>query len=482
MNQHPQHLIYEKESIYTYNQLPFSKFYKQKLKEYNENFSPELTKDSIAKQLGIPVSLMPKYIANGDKATKKRDCVIAMCMMVHMSEDDINVALSKYGMPYFDNANRRDIVIKELINKNLETVDPPLSFDELNEYLFNQTGTYFDVIEHRDGNTNNKTTYPFTVLKKRVECRTEDLINGDLYNSLDTAYSVPYMIFASMWLDDNGKKGYKLEADNYGYLSCTEYPRKSVLPHLYKSINETGVFKSCYEELHRIIKSEQKRIHDILNDTRNYHERISAKVIENELHVFYETYNYTVPELGEYYLMDYVNGEYTLYVSHESRFMRYYLSKQEYLNLFGRLSDKYDEDYSSVEQIDNAAAVSLDRVRIIRLRVWAFRNAQDKVNSLIDKLKSGQKHIRNLKYIYDCELDVLSYYKVEEDFQCSYDPEFGEINGIGNDKVSVKLPNDNQIELTFDDLCAGFSLGLNSIDEVGVFLLEHKTLKISELL
>ena len=456
----------------------FSLFFDCMLKKRKELTGQAISKKDMAKMLDIDYELFRHYV-NKSKVLKKRDCIIAICAMLQADTSDTNDGLYYYDMVELNDYDRRDEMLMNILDDQAKEF---LTIDEINEKLRGEYFPELDIIDHRKRKDTVKPDYPFTVLKKRVECRTEDLINGDLYNSLDTAYSVPYMIFASMWLDDNGKKGYKLEAHNYGYLSCTEYPQKSVLPHLYKSINETGVFKSCYEELHRIIKSEQKRIHDILNDTRNYHERISAKVIENELHVFYETYNYTVPELGEYYLMDYVNGEYTLYVSHESRFMRYYLSKQEYLNLFGRLSDKYDEEYSSVEQIDNAAAVSLDRERIIRLRVWAFRNAQDKVNSLIDKLKSGQEHIRNLKYIYDCELDVLFYYKVEEDFQCSYDPEFGEINGIGNDKVSVKLPNDNQIELTFDDLCAGFSLGLNSIDEVGVFLLEHKTLKISELL
>ena len=266
-------------------------------------------------------------------------------------------------------------------------------------------------------------------------------------------------------------------------MSCTEYPMRGEWYHKYDSPEDSGIFKNCFIELQRRAMAEKKRIAEPLNDTRNYHERISAKVIKNELHVFYETYNYTVPELGEYYLMDYVNGEYTLYVSHKSRFMRYYLSEQEYLDLFGKISDKYDEHYSSVEQIENAiASVSTDRKEIIRLRVKAYLSAQDKINSLIYKLRSGMAHICNLKEIYDNELDVLSYYKVEEAFQCSYDPEYGEIDGTGLDKVSFSLPGDMQVELTVDDLCAGFTIGLSTIEEVGTFLMTHKTFDLAELL
>ena len=39
MNHKAQHLIFEKENSFTDNLLPFSKFYRSKLKEYNENSS-----------------------------------------------------------------------------------------------------------------------------------------------------------------------------------------------------------------------------------------------------------------------------------------------------------------------------------------------------------------------------------------------------------------------------------------------------------
>lgn len=71
MNPKAQHLIFEKENNYTDNPLSFSKFFRSKLKEFNDNNSCNLSQDDIATQLGISLTLMPKYIANGDKATKK---------------------------------------------------------------------------------------------------------------------------------------------------------------------------------------------------------------------------------------------------------------------------------------------------------------------------------------------------------------------------------------------------------------------------
>lgn len=383
-------------------------------------------------------------------------------------------------MEELNDYNPRDEMLMDILDEQTQYF---LTIDEINQKLSGKFFPELDIIDHRKKKDIIKPENPFRVIKTSVECRTDELIYGYPYDSLDTAYKRLCRIYAFMWLDDNGRKGYKLCAEPDGFLSCTEYPMRGEWYHKYDSPENSGIFKNCFIELQRRAMAEKKRIAELLNDTRNYHERISAKVIKNELHVFYETYNYTVPELGEYYLMDYVNGEYTLYVSYKSRFMRYYLSEQEYLDLFGKISDKYDEHYSSGEQIESAiASASTDRKEIIRLRVRAYRNAQDKINSLIDRLRSGKAHICNLKEIYDNELDVLSYYKVDKAYQCSYDPEYGEIDGVGLDKVSFSIPGDMQVELSVDDLCAGFKIGLSTIEEVGIFLMTHKTFDLAELL
>ena len=421
-----------------------------------------------------------RHYVNKSKVLKKRDCIIAICAMLQADTSDTNDGLYYYDMEELNDYDPRDEMLMDILDEQTQCF---LTIDEINQKLSGKFFPELDIIDHRKKKDIIKPEYTFRVIKTSVECRTDELIYGDPYDSLDTAYKRLCRIYAFMWLDDNGRKGYELCAEPDGFLSCTEYPMRGEWYHKYDSPENSGIFKNCFIELQRRAMAEKKRIAEPLNDTRNYHERISAKVIKNELHVFYETYNYTVPELGEYYLMDYVNGEYTLYVSHKSRFMRYYLSEQEYLDLFGKISDKYDEHYSSIEQIENAiASVSTDRKEIIRLRIRAYRNAQDKINSLIDKLISGQAHIRNLKEIYDNELDVLSYYKVEEAFQCSYDPEYGEIDGTGLDKVSFSLPGDMQVELSVDDLCAGFTIGLSTIEEVGTFLMTHKTFDLAESL
>ncbi|SDB28903.1 hypothetical protein SAMN02910317_01413 [Ruminococcaceae bacterium FB2012] len=480
---------------------PFSKFFDNKLKALNERTGQSLTKRDIAYKLGVGNEMFRK-IVNKNKPNQDRDCIIAVAAVLELNTDETNEAIQIYdvNLPQLKAADtdvqtRDDLIIDILEN---QTIDH-LSIQDIDNLLSSRGFPILHVIDHRNKLlVENDNIYICVDNNNGDNCiryNLEDYYYGDIYDSLETEFVYKTNRFST-------KMKIVCTTDNSEYwLSCIydiRYDKerhKTKGTYLYGYVRDSKSFvripdinseihlKQFYLKMKYQIKFEKRKILSALNDTRSYHERISAKVIANELHVFYETYNYTVPELCEYYLMDYVNGEYTLYVSNESRFMRLYLSVQEYHDMFGRSVDKYLDEYSSVETIENAVAkANLDRKGVIQLRIDAFHNAQDKINSLIGKLRDGKAHIRNLKAIYDNELDVLSYFKVEDDFQSSNDPQYGEIKGIGIDKISVTLPDDVQIELTFDNLCAGFSLGLNTIEEVGSFLIKHKTLELTELL
>ena len=457
----------------------FSCYFTRMLKKRNDATGQVVTKKDIANMLGITPELFRKYI-NLEKLIKKRDCIIAICAMLQADTYDTNEALYYFDMNELEEYDKRDYVLMEILDNQFSHF---LSIDEINNRLRSEYFAELDIIDHRRKRDKSKATYPYTLVKKRVEYRTDDLVFGDPYDSLDTVYYRLGSVYAYMWLDDNGHRGFKLCANPKGDFSCTDYPMKGKWYHTYNSLEETGIFRNCFLELQQLALIEHRKKAKYLNDTRNYHERISAKVISNELHVFYETYNYSVPELGEYYLMDYVNGKYTLYVSHQSDFMRFYLSTEEYSELFGEVSDKTEETYESIEQIEKVTAeCKPERKWIARFRVRAFHNAQEKINTLIDELKLGKAHIRNLEMICENSYEVLTYYKATDSFQCSYDTESGDIVGVGVDKAVFTLSDDSQVELSTADLFAAFRLGLNSIEEIGAFLLEHKTLEISDLL
>lgn len=185
--------------------------------------------------------------------------------------------------------------------------------------------------------------YPYTLVKKDIKMLNDDISNiqNDPYDFLSMNYAnyctvIPYMEF-----DNNGKRiviWIDPHVESYLVRSYTEEGKEQKLDS-YKSIDETGEYSDCFNELISMRTAEKKRIDDILNDTRNFFRRTSASVVDNQIHVFSEVYNYDLPKAGEFYFMDYCNGEYTLYVSKSSMFMKMYLSGKKYEEKYGTAND-----------------------------------------------------------------------------------------------------------------------------------------------
>ena len=101
---------------------------------------------------------------------------------------------------YKNNYSRDDIFIEILDNQDSITY----SIDEVNEKLTNRQFDMLDIIDHKiKNNIKNmeNVNYPYPLIKKKVECGVDELLYGDLYNSLSTEYKInKYHIYATMWL------------------------------------------------------------------------------------------------------------------------------------------------------------------------------------------------------------------------------------------------------------------------------------------
>lgn len=489
-----QFLIDEREQVYRQPQdFPkqfFSEFFKAKICKMLDEKGEVANKRTIAKEkelmaekLGIDYESFKKYI-NGNKKITKRDCIIAICALIQANSVETDNVLDFFNMlelePSWDDIESRDGILIRILDTQS---DNPYSINEINRELADNHYSILDIIDHKKTST-APIKYPYPLIKKKVECRVDELLYGDQYNSLSTEYDIDrYYFTAKMWLGSK-EEYYELRTSNNGSFIVNLHTNDNISFHSYKSIEETEIFKNCFIELLEMVKSEKKKMVNILNDTKNYHSRKSACVLDNELHVYYETYNYSIPEKGEYYLMDYSNGQYTLYVSPESLFMRFYLPGKVYNEIYGKSIKiktylKKLERYNSIESMEKRLeSEKKHRYPFMKRRIHAFKTIKLEIDSLIEKLKTGKEHILNLEYVFENPCNIFKYYNVTEEFQCVYD-EYGEIsNGI--DKATFSIDDKQDIELTFENLIDGFELGLGSIDEIGKFLLQHKSLKIAD--
>ena len=412
---------------------------------------------------------MFRKILNQEKPTKKRDCIIAICVALQLLPGEIDEALVRYQyMPTLDENNPRDgFIIAQIKGSKGITVK------ELNNRLLQRGFPGLDIQDGRSGKTKSKDSVPvdlpFKVMEMKVRTPIDtDYYYGDPYNSLCTTYDPSRCrSTGDMILGDPRRKKYiHLIATTDGYRSA-KVIKDEPLPTPFESLDETGDYKNYFIKLENAINIEKHRLLDILNDTRNYQKRTSAIFSGDSICIFTEQFNYVIPELNEYYVLTLSAGHYKLYVYDQSAFMFWYLSKESYSSYFGSNYPEPKETFESIEELEALinANINSDESTLFRIRRNAFKRLMPDVDDLYQKIKEGKEFIQNLDCIFDNPVDVLRYYELERDFECKYDEEYGEIcNSL--DSKTYSLPDGSEITITLEDLYKAFEFGLPDIETI----------------
>lgn len=427
-----------------------------------------------ASRLGLSQEMYRK-ILNKQKPNQSRDCIIAICASLEMDPEDTNKALHLYGgMPGLDESSPRDNIIIRVLNGVFDNL---ISIETIDSCLTRNGFPPLSIIDHRKKATNESgfspATHPYKMLKKTLKTSTDSLIHGDQYDSLATQYDFSrYHCYANMWLDDpENRTVYKLQAEPEGRYFCEKipWPQAPEKPFItYASLKETGVFYDCFVELQGMAKMEQRRLEGFLNDTKNYQERISAGIHNGRIHVFYETYNYTVPEFNEYYLFEYIDGIYRLTISKHSLFMQKYLSPEIYKAHYGCPKDNKLQHYDSLEEIESLLSAEKLRANIdvLTLRKNAYRKLKQKVDECLRQLRNKERFVLRLDAIWDDADRVCEYYHVETEYQCEIVGEYHDTMIAGKKEASFTAPDGTIISLSLEDLYRAFELGFASIEEI----------------
>lgn len=475
MSPEQEYLLYERE--YMTEDEPtdtFAEFIRKKRKEVLSPTGKEgISIQEHADLLGLSKGMYQK-ILNKQKETQFRDCIIAICVSLSLDVEDTNTALKLYAfMPSLDGNCPRDQKIIEVLDGE---VDNLISIEAVNERLTRYGYEPLRIINHRNragkgDEEPKKPVFPYKMLSKKVQTRVENLIYGDPYDSLATVYDFHrYHCYANMWLlDPDNECQYHLSASPTGNYFMDKYPKDAVpeIAH-FKKAEESGEFADCFMELQGMAKSEQQRMEGYLNDTKNYHGRIGAGIHNGRIHIFYETYNYRVPEFNEYYLFEYIDGVYRLTVSDRSLFMQKYLAESEYEKHYGIPELKKCRHYDSIEEIEALLNDPENRrySDILNLRKFAYKTLKPKVEECLEKLRQKKAYIRHLDYIWDDSDRVCEFFGVTKEFQCTTDDEYGDMMFAGVESALVQTGEGNSVGITMQDLYTAFELGFQSVAEI----------------
>lgn len=413
----------------------------------------------IAASLDISTDMLQQKLYRKKPLT--RDWLIAISAAHGLDNNETDEALIKVGWPRLDaDIGREDFIIEYLCNHDGD----PNSLEEINCALRDNGYPELDTNNRkRKNNASDSLLRKYNIIRKVVRTYLDE---GDQYDSLETAYDLRYRCVAVAFLKGDGKTEYVLEAFSDGHLSVTD--KDHSLPKIYKSISETGEFKDYFSELITLVKQEQRRVNAQVNDSKNYQGRLGANLKNDAIHVFYEQFNYALPERNEYYLMEYVDGHYKLTVSHKSVFMTEYLPEDEYKKQYGVPPKTVIEVYNSIEDIvsllSNRGLNRLQR-ELLPYRKSAFDRYSKIVNDALEKIKNRTLFIRNFEMIWEIPWDVCKYYGLEKEFDCICDNEYGDII-LGKEEANLTDENGQSVTISFQELKRAFELGFTNSDQI----------------
>ena len=249
---------------------------------------------------------------------------------------------------------------------------------------------------------------------------------------------------------------------------------------------------------------------------------MSARVIDNDLHIFVEESKLVNLLVNEYYFMDYCNGKYSMSVSTNSRFMEKCFSKK-YHKKYNPTPDNITVNNLNSKNIDKTKYSSIYYSIKSRIKAFIKELLDEKVNIAIKEEKtfniiecfslqnefelvykkdvSSEKRLPfyeniNVPDTFDInnesdiicmewEAEKISYrewiHKIEEHQSLDHKIPVNAI-AIGNERPTIQLSGGETVELTVQDLIDGKALGLKTVDEIGYFLLKHGTLKFDEII
>ncbi|MBO4495271.1 MAG: helix-turn-helix domain-containing protein [Clostridiales bacterium] len=447
-------------------------FIKEK-RELYETFKGELSTKNLAKQVGIDYEMFRK-ILNQTKPTKKRDCIIAICVALKCGPGEVDEALYRYlhqpGL--YTETDPRERFISDTISVHCKEQD--LTVSELNQHLEKRGFKKLDILDKRKQNK-KKQIKPLPYIVGNIMIKNP--IGADFYevedNSLSTQYNPDrYLCRGIIQLTNKASKVETiLMANSNGEMTSyhSEIDDADKWKN-YSSIEETGDFQFFFPDLLSAINKERKRLLSILNDSRNYpeHKRVSAKVKDRTIYIFSESFNTCIPELNEYYVMTYINGEYQLLVYRKSAFMFYYLTNKQYSDAFDESSPRESELYNSLKELDDNIQATQAKPNIhhlLQIRKKFFLKAKNDIDDLLIKLRSRKCFIQDPRYFIDCPEGVFKYYNLEESFHCKYDNDFDELEYHDN-SANFTLANNTTVTITYQDLVRAYELGIESVDDI----------------
>lgn len=454
--------------------------------------SVDMTRQDIEEYMGTSWEVIKKRL-NGNKPIE-RDFVIALCFAFRLSAIDANRALSIAGFPllckddkslieqrlgYKDQAecseNRRDAEIIESLNNNMQK----------RKTLF-QINTELCDNGMKPLNTMGKSKPSYkdpkiNIIKEEIKI-SKKFAQYNPYDSLMFEYDInSYCIYTSLLLEENGEN---TKIDLYSDESGNIYSETNLSTGSraeFASVPVDDKFHKFFDELNSILNREKKKIFIQLDDTKNYRSRVSAKFINKKLHVFGETFVFSIPENNNYLFIDYYDKKYNVSLSHRSLFMHQKMDKNEY----SKYQKKFKSDSKKIAEFRSLSEFKYENKSIDSPDFYSYQELErmvEDIEKLKENLKEKKEFILNPDIFWgpNSEKEMCDCLGVTDKFDFYIDNslfEYPEDIYIPKKRTIYDDINGTTVKITIDDIVDGCLLGL-SYEEIKEILASYQSIDL----
>lgn len=453
----------------------FNEYIRKKIERYRQNHQYHIKKFNVtclAEKINkfdpnVSCEIVRKVVSQ-TKRTRKRDLIIAICICLEMSREEMDKALLLYELVPLREFDRRDKVFinaatdqKDLVGVNSELLQRHLPKLDLCDQNSGKKFVMEKMIDEKK----------YTVYE--MEVRPFLMYYGDEL-SLKERYSPDnFYCAAHLKLMENAT-GKKILLE-WGTVSDTVYDLKDDGRYVARDYDFVWSKEYKYEfstytdDLKYLVDRKMRVCIDQLNDTKNYGIRISAVFVEADLVVYGETFNYENPEYSEYYQIEIRPNQKIFAVSNQSIFMQRYLKKEKYEKLYGKIESVKRTIYHSDEEVlsDRANCIKEDGLQPLpraseEQRLAHFQKLEAAVEDIRIKLANRELFVFNAREFIGIE-ELVKLFNVKEELDCRWDEKFPEHEFVPH-KDSFIAPDG--VETTWKDLYRALELGMGSVSDI----------------
>lgn len=458
--------------------------------------------EELGERVGIGYEMFRK-ILNMTKPNQPRDCIIAICAALFLSEAETNQALFYYDdMPKLDDTEggREYFIIQALRGNSERLKQEGLDYLDKAVEMINNTLESNGFGKLRLSNRANRKKEAFE--KPRWKIKTTVDMTSEKFGYMDSlAYHYhPSKLDIIARLLAESDKGECFILHYRGVNHSILIEEGTFLPRDLEA-DERSRYSLLLEQLKDSYLLEQQSCYAILNDTKNYGSRLSARLRSKKLLLFGEYFNSIFPERQEYFYGELSQGRYTFFVYPKSHFMRSYLSQEDFKTYYPFLSPKIErKKFTTIEEIKAYSRRTWASWEVESSYSYYFKKLRQDLENLRQRLIEGKEVIRDYdsSSMADNPGEIYNYYGVLNEFDCKYRtcktkvfeegmPDlFLDKYGPMPDAVSVGtflayqseswyqaekesasfLCDGMTIDLTEQDLIDGFKLGLSRVEDI----------------